>query len=123
MMLQNYQRYFIKAGMSEKQARAGLLELFDTGGDSHFRYPAPDEAHPASTDAQTRKVETAAAAIRGRANVIPSAHSYGPVDDVLARVRTALTAGDGNAWINRYGYLGDPKLNDIGRLMASREDM
>ena len=119
MMLQNYQRHFVEAGMSEKRAKAGLLELFDTGGGSNFRYPEPDEAHPASTDAQTRKVETAAAAIRGRANVIPSAHSYGPVDDVLTRVRTALTAGGGNAWINRYGYLGDAKLNDIGRLMAS----
>ena len=115
MMLRNYRTHFVEAGMNIDQASIGLLKLFDTGGDTDFRYPEPSEAHPASANAQMRKIEMAEAAVERRANIIPSAHAYGPVCDVLARVMIALATGDGQAWINRYGYLGDAKLEKLGR--------
>ena len=120
MMLQNYRRYFTDAGMPEGLVTERLLELFDTGGGSTFHYPEPDEAHPASAEAQTRKIEAAKSIVAGQAKVLPSAHAYGPTDDVLHRVAIALTAGDGQAWINRYGYLGDDKLAGLGRLLETR---
>ena len=119
MMLQNYQHHFIDTGMPADRAAAGLLELFDTGGEPPFRYPEPDEAHPVSAEAQIRKIESAKAAIKGRAKTIPSAHAYGPVDDVLSRVKIALDAGNGDAWINRYGYLSDAKIEGLGRAHAA----
>ena len=114
MMLKSYLQHFVGSGMSESRASIGLLKLFDTGGNDFFRYPEPDENHPASAEAQRRKIETAKVAIQGRASVIPSAHAYGPVDDVLDRVMIALAAGDGQAWINRYGYLSDAKIEGLG---------
>ena len=120
MMLQNYMHHFVNAGMTKDRVSSGLLKLFDTGGDKVFRYPEPDEPHPAGADAQMRKIEMAKDAIQGRAKTIPSAHAYGPVDDVLDRVEAALTAGDGNAWINRYGYLGDAKIERLGRQATAR---
>lgn len=119
MMLQNYLQHFVGAGISEDRASSGLLELFDTGGRSPFRYPEPDEPHPAGPDSQVRKIEMAKAAIRGHANMIPSAHAYGPVDDMLSRVATAVTSGDGRAWINRYGYLSDAKIEGLARLVPN----
>ncbi len=123
MMLATYRDAFVQAGVDRKQAEDGLLKLFDTGGGRTFGYPEPDEAHPAGTDAQIRKIETAKAAIADRAALIPSAHAYGPSDDVLTRVATALKAGGGRAWINRYGYLGDDKLAGLRGLtnQAHRE--
>ena len=44
------------------------------------------------------------------------AHGYGPVADFEARLRVAWAASGGRVWINRYGYLGDPKLDAIGRV-------
>lgn len=114
MMLQNYRRHFTDAGMPENRATEELLELFDTGGGSTFHYPEPDEAHPASAEAQTRKIDAARTAIAGQAKILPSAHAYGPTDDVLRRVTIAAAAGDGQAWINRYGYLSDDKLAGLG---------
>ncbi|MGI9509779.1 MAG: hypothetical protein ACR2QJ_10585 [Geminicoccaceae bacterium] len=116
MMLRDYRRRFVAAGLSESEATSGLLALFDTGGGTAFHYPEPDEPHPASAAAQTRKIGVARALIDGRAKVVPSAHAYGPAADVLARVETALDAGGGLAWINRYGYLGDDKIDGLGRL-------
>ncbi len=119
MMLQNYLQHFVDAGMEEDRASAGLLELFDTGGQSPFHYPEPSEPHAAGAGSQSRKIETAKAAIQDLANTIPSAHAYGPVNDVLNRVETALTAGDGRAWINRYGYLGDAKIEGLARIVPN----
>ena len=46
--------------------------------------------------------------------VIAFAHSYGPQDDVIARLAIAREGG-APAWINRYGYLSDGKLAAIAR--------
>ena len=117
MMLQNYRTHFTSAGMPEDRATDGLLELFDTGGGPTFHYPEPEEIHPASADAQTRKIDAARTVIAGQSNIIPSAHAYGPIDDVLSRVAIALAVGGGQAWINRYGYLSDDKLAGLRGLL------
>ncbi len=119
MMLQNYRRHVTDAGMPEDRATEGLLRLFDTGGGPTFHYPEPDEDHPASAEAQIRKIEAARSSAAGQAGILPSAHAYGPINDVLQRVATALEAGDGQAWINRYGYLSDDKLSALGRLLET----
>jgi hypothetical protein len=82
-----------------------------------FRYPEPAQPHPVGAGAQRAKV-AAARAEAGRVPVIAFAHSYGPVDDVLARIGLAREGGQ-PAWINRYGYLSDAKL---AALAASRPD-
>ncbi|MGH1479816.1 MAG: hypothetical protein ACRBM6_14060 [Geminicoccales bacterium] len=119
MMLQNYRRHFTDRGVPEDDATEGLLKLFDTGGGSAFHYPEPDEAHPASAEAQARKIGAARTIIAGKANLIPSAHAYGSTDDVLSRIAIALAAGETQAWINRYGYLSDDKLAGLGRLLET----
>jgi len=89
-----------------------LTDTLDTGGRG-LRYPEPHEAHPAGTLAQRHKLDTARE-LAGPVPVRAFVHSYGPLDDVVARFRVAAAAG-GALWINRYGYLSDAKI------AASRE--
>jgi len=121
MMLRNYLDEIVRRGTSwsEPAIAARLQKLFDTGAVplERLRYPEPDEPHPVSAEAQMRKI---AAARATGARVLPAAHSYGPLDDVLARIRTAFEAGGRNVWINRYGYLSDAKLDGLGRMLSER---
>ncbi|MCB2053947.1 MAG: hypothetical protein KDE35_06875 [Geminicoccaceae bacterium] len=122
MMLDGYARRIEAAGcrMARPEILARLQELFDTGEApaERMRYPEPEEAHPVSAASQRRKIETAAAELGGAgATLTPAAHSYGPTEDALARIRTAFEAGRGRVWINRYGYMSDAKLDGVGRMM------
>ena len=38
------------------------------------------------------------------------------LEDFAARLRVAWSASGGRVWINRYGYLGDAKLDAIGSI-------
>lgn len=120
MMLRNYMNEIVRCGTDwdERAIAARLQELFDTGNVSleDLRYPEPDEPHPVSTGAQVRKIE---AALATGAPILPAAHSYGPIDDALARIRTAFEAGGQRVWINRYGYLSDAKLDGLGEMMRA----
>ena len=54
--------------------------------------------------------------------MVAFAHSYGPLEDVVARVDLALQSslapgGSGQVWINRYGYLSDAKLAALAPLV------
>jgi hypothetical protein len=52
--------------------------------------------------------------VNGLARLTPLVHGYGPPDDF--RRRLELVAGCASVdglWINRYGYLGEPKLDAI----------
>ena len=91
-----------------------LAALLDTGGPvpaglADLRYPEPDEPHPAGDAAMSRKLAAAQAAA-GRCPVYAFAHAYGPLDDVVRRLRTAQAASPNGVWINRYGYLSNAKL-------------
>ena len=99
----------------------GIARLFGIGDGpgparlEDWRYPEPDEPHPAGAKAQAAKIE-AARRMAGRVPVYALAHGYGPIDDFEARCRIAWNASGGRIWINRYGYLADAKLDAIGRV-------
>jgi hypothetical protein len=81
-----------------------------------YRYPLPHEAHRAGADAQRRKIRQATTASAGRATVYPAVHGYGPSDDFETRLRLAWETSTAGIWVNRYCYLGDAKIEAIGRL-------
>jgi hypothetical protein len=100
------------------RALAGLFDILDGPGFDRledWRYPEPEEAHPVGAAAQARKIAIAQAEA-GQTPVIAMAHGYGPVDDFERRFRVAWTASGKRAWVNRYGYLADAKLDAIGRV-------
>jgi len=81
-----------------------------------YRYPPPDQPHRAGDEAQHRKIREAVAAVDGRANLLPVAHGYGPLDDFTRRLRIVWDAGTPGIWVNRYCYLGSAKLDAIKAL-------
>jgi hypothetical protein len=104
-------------GLSERLLVGTLARLMDISDDpsdrlSDYRYPEPEEAHPAGAAAQTRKIRQARAAA-GVAPVNALAHGYGPLEDFRERLRVAWQASGGRVWVNRYGYLSDAKLDVI----------
>lgn len=72
-----------------------------------LRYPEPHQRHPVGERAQREKVAEAIAL--SPVPVITFAHTYGPLDDVVARYAIAVACG-APVWLNRYGYLSDAKL-------------
>jgi len=111
------------------RALISLLDMFDgsvddPGGETldDYRYPEPHEPHPVSDSAQRRKIAQATAAVGQRAVVYPLVHGYGPDDDFHRRLRIVADSTAAGVWINRYGYLGDPKLQSIGELFGPGND-
>lgn len=86
--------------------------LADAAG---LRYPAPEQPHPVSAAAQRAKLAHAGRAA-GSVPIVAFVHSYGPLDDVVARFR--LAAGHAR-WINRYGYLSDAKIDALAAAARS----
>jgi hypothetical protein len=99
----------------------GISRLFAMRDDpgpaarDEWRYPEPDEPHPAGAKAQAAKIAEARA-LAGAVPVYALAHGYGPVEDFAARCEIAWRASGGKLWVNRYGYLADAKLDAIGRV-------
>jgi hypothetical protein len=87
-----------------------------------LHYPPPDVVHPVGRRAQVHKLHQARQ-LAGQVPVIAFTHSYGTPADVRHRIETAVSAfGDvARLWVNRYGYLSDAKLADLGRLMQGAE--
>jgi hypothetical protein len=85
---------------------------------AEWRYPEPDEPHPVGAEAQIGKI-AAARMLAGSVPVYALAHGYGPVADFEERCAIAWRASGGKLWVNRYGYLGDQKLDAIGRVTAA----
>lgn len=89
-----------------------------------LHYPPPDTPHPVGRLAQVNKLQQARQ-LAGPVPLMAFAHSYGTQADVHARLAIAASAfGEGapsHLWVNRYGYLSDSKLADLGRLMQARE--
>ncbi len=110
------------SNLDEKLLVHALANLFDLGdlppGDSlqAFHYPEPEEPHPVSDEAQLRRMETAVRQADGRMAVTPLVHGYGPEDDFFRRFRLVADSGVDGAWINRYGYLSDAKMDGVGAL-------
>jgi hypothetical protein len=112
MMLRGY---LGRMGRLDAEGAARIQALFDTGDAplEALRYPEPEERHPVSAAAQARKIAEARSLAP---SVHAAAHAYGPLDDVVERARIAWEAADRRLWLNRYGYLGDAKLQALARL-------
>ena len=115
--------------LDEGMLVAALSNLFDfedgeTGNDlDSYSYPPPDVPHRAGRQAQLRKIKQAQSEVGDRANLYPTVHGYGPLDDFEKRLRLAWDAGTPGIWINRYCYLGEEKIRAIGRITGpSRRD-
>jgi hypothetical protein len=107
-------------GLDEALVVRALANLFDLGDEitaerlSDYGYPDPDEAHPIPDAPQARKIRQVLAQVGGRAQVTPLVHGYGPLDDFRRRFQVVADSSTDGAWVNRYGYLGDEKLDVIG---------
>ncbi len=100
-------------------ALAQALDLVDGPADAALlRYPEPEQPHPVGAGAQARKIAAACAAA-GDTPVFAFAHSYGPLEDVVARFRIAWQASAGRVFVNRYGYMSDAKLDAIGAVLRA----
>jgi hypothetical protein len=103
-------------------ATAAIAEAFglvdDRVAGSTLRYPEPHEPHPVGARAQRDKL-ACARSIAAPVPTIAFAHTYGPLQDVVARYEIAASSGQ-PVWLNRYGYLSDAKLAAIasGRGLA-----
>jgi hypothetical protein len=122
MMLRGYGEALLAANPSlpsglVARALVALLGTGDLEPDSvgRLHYPGPDEAHPAGADAQADKIRQAQREA-GACPIYAFAHAYGPLEDVMARLRIAWRASPPGIWINRYGYLSDAKLEALREL-------
>jgi hypothetical protein len=93
----------------------------DRGGSTldHYHYPEPHEPHPVSDGVQQRKIDACFHLVAGQTKVLPLIHGYGPDDDFNRRVKVVADSQAAGVWVNRYGYLGDPKLESIRLLLGS----
>ena len=81
-----------------------------------IRYPEPDEAHPAASDDLANKIRQARRDLPNSVDLVAISHGYGPLDDMIRRLRAVSGAGAQEVHINRYCYLSDAKLDAIGAL-------
>ncbi len=110
-------------GLDESLVVRTLVNLMDIveSDDSRdqladFGYPNPDEPHPIANEPQLRKLGQARIALRGNSQLYPLVHGYGPCDDYARRLQVVAHADVPGLWINRYGYLGDEKLQATARI-------
>ena len=104
------------------KALVNLMDIADAGGRTKiadYGYPQPDEPHPIPNQPQLRKIGQAQRATGGKADVYPLVHGYGPPDDFSRRLQLVADSGADGIWINRYGYLGEEKLNAIASISAN----
>ena len=111
-------------GLDESLVVKTLAHLFDLGDEitaqriSDYGYPNPDEPHPIPNEPQSRKIEQVMAETSDRTKITPLVHGYGPLDDFCRRFQVVADSPVYGAWINRYGYLSDEKLNAVGEIWA-----
>ena len=115
-------------GLDEGLLVKALAHLFDlgdrTGGTeslADYHYPEPDEPHPVSAAAQSRKIDLVLAQAGTGLAITPIVHGYGPPDDFLRRFRIVAESRAHGIWINRYGYLSDEKLDGVGEIWRSKQ--
>lgn len=129
MMIRYYLDQLIEtnSGLDEALLVKTLFEAFGISDDpapitiADVTYPGPEELHLNGPVRQTNKIKDALQS----ADPLPVyalIHGYGTVDDFLMRFETAFTAAGNRAWLNRYGYLGNAKLDAIGQIVRAKTD-
>ena len=107
-------------GLDEKLVVRSLANLFDLDDEvtanqiSDYGYPEPGEPHPVPNAPQARKIDQAVVEAGGGMAITPIVHGYGPLEDFRRRLQIVQTSAADGVWVNRYGYLGDDKLDAIG---------
>jgi len=110
------------AGLDETLVTRALVNLFDLNDNitatklSDFGYPEPHEAHPIPNEPQTRKIQQVLNEVQDRSQITALMHGYGPIKDFSRRFQIVADSDAHGVWINRYGYLGDDKLEAIGNI-------
>ena len=110
------------SGLDEALVTRALAQLLDLGDDidaeklSDYGYPEPHEPHPIPDAPQLRKIAQVKAAAGAGMAVTPLVHGYGPTDDFARRLQLVADSEADGVWINRYGYLGEDKIEAIGRI-------
>lgn len=100
------------------RAIACLMDIVDVPAAerlSDYGYPEPDQPHPIPDAPQERKIQQVLDAAGEGVEVWPLVHGYGPLDDFERRFRIVARSKAHGAWLNRYGYLSDEKLDAVGR--------
>lgn len=81
-----------------------------------FAYPGPNVPHGVSQ----AKIKSAFDDF-GLQSAVGITHSYGPVEDVVARCAALSAATNNNIEINRYAYLSEEKIDAISGLLQQQE--
>jgi hypothetical protein len=123
MILRFYGDVLMKANpkLSETLLVRALVRLLDIADNeglprlSDYAYPEPDVPHPVGAKAQARKIAQALMDA-GKTPIYALAHSYGHPDDFAKRLEVAWKASPHGIWINRYGYLSDPKMKRVAEV-------
>ena len=74
-----------------------------------YGMPRPDEPHPITPQALTRKVNQAIQQA-GSPDCLAYVHSYRPADEFRRVLQAVLASEATGCWVQRYGYLSDEKL-------------
>jgi hypothetical protein len=77
---------------------------------SDYGMPHPDEPHPITPAALTRKMNQAVALAGDGAPCFASVHAYRPANELVHHLEAVLASDAPGCWIQRYGYLSDEKL-------------
>ncbi len=98
-----------------------LMDIADAPGEggkvvADYGYPDPDEPHPIPDGPQRRKIADLKSLLGDATMLTPLVHGYGPPDDFRRRLQLVADSPADGVWINRYGYLGDPKLDAIAEV-------
>ena len=123
MILRFYGDQIAKANpkISKRRLVSALVKWIDLADDDglprleDYSYPPPDVPHPVGDRAQTRKIRQAQGDA-GETPILTLCHGYGPLDDFRRRLHVAWKASPHGIWVNRYAYLADEKLVEIGKL-------
>ena len=108
--------------LDEKLLVRALAHLFDLDDEvsasriADYGYPEPHEPHPIPNAPQARKIRQVLAQAKDLTSITPIIHGYGPADDFMRRFKVVAASPAAGAWVNRYGYLSDEKLDAIGDL-------
>jgi len=107
------------AGLGETLVTRALANVFDLGDHitanklSAYGYPEPNEPHPIPNEAQSRKIQQVVNEVQNRSEITALMHGYGPIKDFARRFQIVADSDADGVWINRYGYLGDHKLETV----------
>jgi hypothetical protein len=117
MMLRHYVQQLGGAIGTDRDALARVIHRLFVPGAAPVRglgdlvYPEPDQPHGVGAAAIKAKFDLARSP--SAPDLIAITHGYGPLPDVVDRLRACWIASGGRVEINRYGYLSDAKLDAI----------